>query len=189
VSEGDTIITIPAKVLFEPIAAATLAVDNKQTRIIPGLVMPGEAEDIWHRAMAVYRHIRGHRYDLSPQTGPGEPRILDAAAAAHLAYFGRDTLLVKSPFCSFRIPQIERHWGAAASYLHIIGDQAETADSIRRNHFEFSAAGKPLSSSAAWALFVAAVTSSAPADRTTVIRHRDLVRWPYKTVTAAACLR
>lgn len=66
------------------LADTVLAVDNKRTRIIPGLVMPGEAEDIWNRAMQTYHHIRGHCYDLSPEPRRGDTRILHAAASAHL---------------------------------------------------------------------------------------------------------
>jgi hypothetical protein len=61
----------PGRQLFTALTDTALAVDNKRTRVIPGLVMPGEAEDIWHRAMPVYRHIRGHRYDIGPQPEPG----------------------------------------------------------------------------------------------------------------------
>ena len=93
----------PGGRLFTVLTDTVLTVDNKRTRIIPGLVMPGEAEDIWHRAMPVYRHLRGHCYDISPQQESGDPRILHAAAHAHLAHFNRDVLLVKSPFSSFRI--------------------------------------------------------------------------------------
>jgi hypothetical protein len=42
----------PGRRMFTTFSESTvLTVDNKKTRIIPGLVMPGEAEDIWHRAM------------------------------------------------------------------------------------------------------------------------------------------
>jgi hypothetical protein len=155
-----------------------LTVDNKNTRIIPGLVMPGEAEDIWHRAMPVYRHIQGHRYDIGHPLQAGNPGILDAAASAHLAHFGRDVLLVKSPFSSFRIPQLEQHWGAKVRYVHIIRGQHETANSIRRNHFEFATGSRPLGADDAWALFIGAVEASAPANRTVTIRHADMLSDP-----------
>jgi hypothetical protein len=59
----------PERRVFTTLGETTvLTVDNKKTRIIPGLVMPGEAEDIWHRAMPVYRHIRDHRYDIRQQS-------------------------------------------------------------------------------------------------------------------------
>lgn len=157
---------------------AILAVDNKRTRIIPGLVMPGEAEDIWHRAMPVYRHLRGHQYDISHQPEAGNPSILEAAAHAHMAYFGRDTLLAKSPFSSFRIPQLEQCWGAKIRYVHIIRDQTETAESMRRNHFVFSVNGRPLDAEEAWSFFVKAVKDTAPAGRTITIRHADMLRDP-----------
>ena len=56
-------------------------------------IMPGEAEDIWHRAMPVYQHIRGHRYEISPEASAGDVRIPQAAAHAHLAFFRRTALL------------------------------------------------------------------------------------------------
>lgn len=169
----------PGRRLFTTVSESTvLTVDNKTTRIIPGLVMPGEAEDIWHRAMPVYRHLRGHRYDIGHQPEEGHADILETAASAHLAYFDRDALLVKSPFNSFRIPQLERHWGTKVRYVHIIRDQRETADSMRRNRFEFEADGCLLDAETAWAFFVGAVEDSAPANRTVTIRHADMLRDP-----------
>jgi Sulfotransferase family len=167
----------PRRQLFESLADMVLTVDNKQTRVTPGLVMPGEAEDIWHRAMPIYRHIRGHQYDIGTQPEPGEPRILHAAAHAHLAHFNRATLLVKSPFNSFRILLIEQHWGPAR-YIHIVRDRRETADSIRRNHFEFSVGSRLLDSESAWSLFVNAVQEQAPAERTHVVHHDELLHDP-----------
>jgi hypothetical protein len=164
----------PERELFVTLADTVLTVDNKQTRVIPGLIMPGEAEDIWHRAMPVYRHIRGHRYDIGPQPEPGDPRILHAAAHAHLTYFDRATLLVKSPFNSFRISLIEQYWDTAR-YIHIVRDQRETADSIRRNHFEFSVGSRLLDGESAWSVFVNAVQENAPADRTHIVRHDELL--------------
>jgi hypothetical protein len=155
-----------------------LAVDNKKTRIIPALVMPGEAEDIWHRAMPVYRHIRGHTYDIGEQPETGSSGILDAAASAHLAHFGRDSLLIKSPFSSFRIRRLEQHWGLKVKYIHIVRDRRETADSMVRNRFKFATGGRPLDGQDAWELFVGAVETTAPADRTITIRHADMLRDP-----------
>jgi Sulfotransferase family len=168
----------PRRQPFTAVGDAVLEVDNKRTRIIPGLVMPGEAEDIWNRAMPVYRHIRGHRYDISPEAVIGERRILQAAIFAHLAYFQRTALLVKSPFNSFRIPQIERLCGAVVKYIHIVRDQEEVADSMRRNHFEFTADGQLLSAEEAWSRFVSAVQRHAPVGRTTTIQHHRLASNP-----------
>jgi hypothetical protein len=166
----------PGGRLFTVLTDTVLTVDNKRTRIIPGLVMPGEAEDIWHRAMPVYRHLRGHCYDISPQQESGDPRILHAAAHAHLAHFNRDVLLVKSPFSSFRIPLIEQNWGTAARYIHIVREQHETAESMRRNQFEFITGDRLLDGESAWSLFVNAVRDNAPVDRTFVVRHDELLR-------------
>jgi hypothetical protein len=49
----------PRRYPFTRASSEVLGVDNKRTRVIPGLVMPGEAEDIWARALPAYRHIAG----------------------------------------------------------------------------------------------------------------------------------
>ena len=170
-------LTHPGRRLFTALGDAVLAVDNKRTRIIPGLVMPGEAEDVWARAIPVYRHLAGHRYEITP-AAPDRPGILLAAASAHLSYFGTRVLLAKTPFNSFRIPQIEALWGSSVRYIHIIRDQQETADSMRRNRFEFVHQGRPLPAEAAWSLFVDAVRDHAPADRLVTVTHRELMRNP-----------
>jgi hypothetical protein len=93
-------------------------------------------------------------------------------------------LLAKSPFNSFRIPQIEQLWGDTVSYIHIVRDQREAADSMRRNHFEFTAEGHPLSAEQAWSRFVASVLHYAPADRTRTIRHAQLLNNPEQAVAS-----
>lgn len=168
----------PGRLPFTDVGDAILEVDNKRTRIIPDLVMPGEAEDIWHRAMPVYQHIRGHRYETSLEAAASDVRILQAAVHAHVAHFQRTVLLAKSPFSSFRIPQIERLWGNTVRYIHIIRDQREVADSMLRNHFEFAANGNLLTAELAWSRFVGSIHRHAPAGRTTTIRHEQLMDNP-----------
>jgi hypothetical protein len=58
---------------------------------------------------------------------------------------------------------------------------------MRRNHFEFTAGGCPLSADDAWALFAGTVEASAPADRTITIRHADMLRDPNGVLGALAC--
>jgi hypothetical protein len=168
----------PGRQPFTNVGDAVLEVDNKRTRIIPGLVMPGEAEDTWNRAMPVYQHIRGHRYEINPEATAGDVRILRAGTHAHLAHFRRTVLLAKSPFNSFRIPQIEQLWGNAVRYIHIIRDQHEAVGSMLRNHFEFTADGYLLTAEQAWSRFVGSVQYHAPTDRTTTIRHEQLMNDP-----------
>lgn len=167
----------PQRHLFTEFGDEIFAVDNKRTRLIPGLVMPGEAEDIWQRAIPVYTHIRGHQYEIK-QPSSGQVRILDAATSAHLAHFRRGTLLAKSPFNCLRISHIEQHWGSAVTYVHISRDQRETADSMRRNHFEFTRDGRTLDAEDAWQLFTDAVQEHAPAERTVTVRHEILLDEP-----------
>lgn len=170
----------PGRLLFTSGGDMILGVDNKRTRIIPGLVMPAEAEDAWQRAMPAYRHIRGHLYDIQPQAQIAEPGILQAAVHAHLAHFERTMLLAKSPFNSFRIPRIEQLWGTTVRYIHIVRDRSETADSMRRNHFQFTIGGHLLPAEDAWSHFSSAVQENAPADRTVTVLHAELIRDPHR---------
>ena len=140
--------------------------------------MPGEAEDVWSRAMPVYQHIRGHRYEISPEATAGDVRILQASVHAHRAFFRSTVLLAKSPFNAFRIPQIERLWGNVVRYIHITRDQHEVADSMLRNHFEFAANGHLLTAKQSWSRFVDSVHQHAPAGRTTTITHAQLMNNP-----------
>lgn len=171
----------PGRHLFTQAGDDVLAVDNKRTRVIPGLVMPGEVEDMWERAIPVYQHIAGHRYNITP-AGHGQPAILNAAASAHLRHFRQAVLLTKTPFSSFRIPQIEALWGDRIRYLHMVRDLRETADSMRRNHFEFAAGGRPLPAQEAAAFFADAVRENAPADRTLTITHRELLQDQHRLI-------
>ena len=99
------------------------------------------------------RHIRGRLYDISA----GIVRVIEQFSRpqhSHLAHFQRTVLLAKSPFNSFRIPQIERLWGEAVSYIHIVRDRHEVACSMRHNQFEFAADGQLLATEEAWSRFV-----------------------------------
>src|ERR1035441_10290724 len=171
----------PQRHLFTAFGDAVLAVDNKRTRVIPDLVMPGEAEDIWARAIPAYRHIAGHRYEITPAHAV-HPEILEAAARAHTGYFGNPLLLVKSPFSSFRIPQIEALWGSTVRYIHIISPRSNTADSMRRNRFEFLRGSQLLAAEEAWQGFVDAVREHAPADRLVTVTHRELLGDPARVL-------
>lgn len=171
----------PGRRLFtawgDTVADAVFAVDNRSTRVIPGLVMPGEAEDIWARAIPAYRHIAGHQYELTPAR-TWQPEILKAAARAHSAYLSKRIVLAKSPFCSFRIPQTEALWAGDVRWIHIIRDRRQAAESMRRNRFEFRHEGRRLTAEQAWHVFVAAVGEHAPADRLTTVTHRELLADP-----------
>jgi hypothetical protein len=163
----------PARHLFTAFGDAVLAVDNKRTRVIPGLVMPGEAEDIWARAIPTYRHVAAHRYEVIPPQAAA-PGILEAAARAHSNFFAIPRLLTKSPFSSFRIPQTEKLWGQSVRYIHILRDRRDVAASLERNHFEFVHHGQLLTSSQAWLMFTAAVREHAPPSRLMTVIYRDL---------------
>jgi hypothetical protein len=170
----------PRRRLLTEVDDAVLRVDNKRTRMIPALVMPGEAEDVYHRALPVYQHIAGHRYRLqTPRTGHID--ILRAAVSAHTELFKRRAFLTKSPFHSFRIRHLDELWGPATAYVHIVRDKQDTADSMRRNNFEYVYNGQLLTAEDAWTLFVAAIERDAPAQRTLTVTHTDLINQPSET--------
>jgi ubiquinone/menaquinone biosynthesis C-methylase UbiE len=123
------------------------------------------------------RAVAGHRYQMSPPRFV-QPKILQAATVAHASFFGKSRLLVKSPFNSFRIGQIEALWGTAARYIHIVRDRRESADSMRRNRFEFLWEGRLLTAEEAWQMFTSAVCEYAPAGRLATVTHRELLADP-----------
>lgn len=172
----------PHRFLFTEAGTDVLAVDNKKTRLLPGLVMPYEAEDVYARACPAYRHVRGHHYALEPARAE-EASILTRATFDHLRHFDSPRLLTKSPFNSLRIPHLDRMWSADIRYIHIIRDQHETADSIRRNGFMFSVDGKTLAAEDAWSFFNRAVEKTLPAGRSMTVHHQDLLTDPSRVTT------
>lgn len=158
----------------EGIGDTVMAVDNKNTRVVPGLVMPYEAEDLYARAIPAYRHLGGHTYDLTA-VGLDDPGLLTAGIQAHIQHFGRPDFITKSPFNSLRIPEIDAATGRCAVFLSITRDQAGTADSMRRNRFRFLHEGRPLTEEAAWELFTTTIERDAPPERTIHVTHHELL--------------
>jgi hypothetical protein len=156
------------------LAQAILRVDNRRTRTIPALVMPGEAEDTFARAMPVYRHLGGHRYWVdSPRTGRLE--LLSRGVQAHMSHFSSTRFLTKSPFHAFRISHFEALWPERVRYLHIVRSRTDVAKSIRENGFEYWFGERPTSAEEARDRFVLAVQREAPPDRTMTLSHAELV--------------
>ncbi|GAA3744977.1 hypothetical protein HDA32_005166 [Spinactinospora alkalitolerans] len=160
---------------FEMLSDDVLTVDNRTTRIIPGLVMPYEAEDVYARAIPTYRHVAGHSYDIQP-AATTDASILRHAIDAHTRNLGRQRFLTKSPFNAFRIPQLEELYGKTIRYIHITRDRNDVAASMTRNRFSFSHGGGALDSGQAHDLFVSTIVSMAPEKRTLTVTHHDLMR-------------
>lgn len=164
----------PDRQSFEDLDDQVLTVDNKNTRLIPGLVMPYESEDLYARAIPTYQHLGGHTYDLTT-AHITDANLLTTNIQAHSRHFRRDTFLTKSPFNSLRIPQLEALTGRTALYLHITRDRTGTADSIRRNRFRFHHQGTRLTEEDATDLFHDTIEQHAPADRLLTVQHADLL--------------
>jgi hypothetical protein len=160
--------------LFTEFGDVPLSVDNKRTRIIPSLVMPAEAEDVYARAIPVYRHMSGHRYamDFSQQ---GDLGILRAGTQAHIKYFNSTSFLTKSPFHSFRIPAFERLWGTRMRYVHIARDRDDSALSMARNNFEYIVNDRVLSPAEAWFLFENSLAGALPTSRVLKVTYGQLL--------------
>ena len=170
-------LTRASRRLFTRADDDVLAVDNKNTRLLPGLVMPYEAEDVYARAIPTYRHIAGHHYELMLARSEF-PEILTSAVSAHLAFFNRSVLLTKSPFNSLRIRQLEELWGDRIRYINIVRDQCATVDSMRRNRFEFSVGAQVLSAEAARDFFGDATDRDKPQSRTVTVEYGSLIEQP-----------
>lgn len=168
---------VPQRQLFESMPEDVLLVDNKATRIIPRLVMPYEAEDIYARAIPTYRHRQGHAYDILPAT-TNDVHLLRSAIGAHTETFDRRRFLTKSPFNAFRVRQIERLFGPAVRYVHIDRPREQVAASLARNRFAFHHGGRELSPTQAYELFTSMIQAEAPPNRTKFVSLRDLQEEP-----------
>ncbi|MFF7081785.1 sulfotransferase [Streptomyces lavendulae] len=174
----------PDRSSFEDLDEQVLAVDNKKTRLIPGLVMPYESEDLYARAIPTYQHLGGHTYDLTTAE-IADANLLTTSIQAHTKHFDRGRFLTKSPFNSLRIPQLEALTGRTALYLHITRDRTTTADSMRRNRFRFHHHGTPLAEEDATDLFHDLIQRNTPTGRLLTIRHTDLLTDQEATLTRA----
>ncbi|MGW9636014.1 sulfotransferase [Nocardiopsis alba] len=172
---------VPQRKLFESMPDDVLCVDNKATRIIPGLVMPYEAEDIYARAIPTYRHRQGHTYDIVPAS-IGDAHLLRHAIGAHTEAFGRQRFLTKSPFNALRIQQIEQILGPATRYIHIDRPREQVAASLVRNRFVFHHGGRELSPEQAYDLFDSAIQTEAPSARTRSVSLEELREEPSRTI-------
>jgi len=164
----------PARRSFEELDQSVLRVDNKNTRLIPGLVMPYESEDLYARAIPTYQHLGGHIYNLH-RTHIKDPTLLTASVQAHCRHFSRSAFLTKSPFNSLRIPQLDATTGHRALFVNITRDQAGTADSMRRNHFRFHHHSTALTEEDAWSLFTCTISRDVPRARTLTVEHHALL--------------
>ncbi|REE99973.1 sulfotransferase [Thermomonospora umbrina] len=160
---------------------AVLSVDNATTRSIPALVMPWEAEDTNNRSHPVYSHPRWRVYDLH-EPRPGDVNLLPQTVSDHLHFFGLRDFLTKSPYNTLRIRHLEQLWGDRMRYLHIVRDQAATADSLRRHSIAFRRAGRHLSEEDAWSLFIDTARRELPPDRSLHLSFSDLMIKPQQTI-------
>lgn len=174
-------LTVPHRRLFESVPEEVLRVDNKATRIIPALVMPYEAEDIYDRAVPTYRHLQGHTYDLRP-AAIRDAHLLRYAITAHTDTFRREKFLTKSPFNAFRIHQLEQLFGQAMRYIHIQRPKEQVAASLTRNHFAFYARGRELSPPESYEVFTSAIRADAPRERTVSVTLEALRAEPDRTI-------
>jgi hypothetical protein len=173
---------VPQRRLFESMTDDVLLVDNKSTRVIPGLVMPYEAEDVYARALPTYRHLTGHTYEVLPATIADE-RLLRHAIDAHTRAFGRPRFLTKSPFNAFRIGQLEQLFGSVIRYIHIDRPRRQVAESLARNRFVFRRDGRERTHEQAYEAFNSAILSDVPNERTRSVTLEALRESPDQIVT------
>ncbi|MFL1376788.1 sulfotransferase [Nocardiopsis protaetiae] len=173
---------VPQRKSFESMPDDVLHVDNKATRIIPGLVMPYEAEDVYARALPTYRHLAGHTYDIISATVADEP-LLRYAIDDHMQAFDRTRFVTKSPFNAFRIRQLERLFGTAVRYIHIDRSREQVAQSLARNRFMFRHGGQELTHEQAYDLFSDAISASVPRERCRTVTLESLRCSPERVIT------
>lgn len=182
-----------------------LLTDSRHLKLDPCLLIPNEGEAIWHQHMPIYHHIKGHDYRLYPnKILPIKPRKsadrtdllqqekhvlttsrwmpVASVINAHMIAMGAHTFLSKSPFCSFRLPQMLCD-DPKLKVIHIHRDRDDVAKSFDANKFSFSIRDDPtpLFGTEARDLFVTATreaTKDLPPDRYAEVAYKDLRRAP-----------
>lgn len=131
------------------------ASDSKQLKVDPIWRLPAEGEDVLNRTVPAYAHLRRHTYRLQP-AAVTDPALLHRAVGAHLIHLDARWFLAKSPFNTFRIPQLAALFGAAARFVHLHRDGYQSAASIAANRFEYQQPGSPGTPIGAWIAHVRA---------------------------------
>jgi hypothetical protein len=110
--------------------------DTKENRLISNIVFPDEAENILSRAIQSYEPIRRNQYLLkTPKIQ--DPDMLRTTIKSHALAFNKNLFLSKSPFNSFRIPQLASIFGDKAYFIHIHRNGYATSESIFKNGFKY----------------------------------------------------
>ena len=142
---------------------------------------PSEAENILHRAIPVYRHLRGHEYEIINPTIENA-WLLRKNVSDHLNYFKTDTLLIKSPFNTFRIEALANVFPKAEFInIHIFRNGYLTALSMEENHFLYWWNGQKLSSEESWINFVNKCLEASP-NKLIHLHYDNLVSNPKETL-------
>ncbi len=166
-----------AKRPFADLGGGAFAIDTKTLKLDPSLVVPAEAEDIFHRAIPCYIHLGGHRYEFT-DPALGNLYVLDRAIAAHLEHFSTRRLLTKSPFNTFRVAQLYRRFGSKCRFIHICRNGEDVAASIRANRFVYRQRGEFLTPEMAWIVHIQAALRHVDQVPMYLIRYEDLVDNP-----------
>ena len=113
-----------------------LNVDTKELRLKHDLIIPSEAEHIWHKSIPCYTHKGGHAYELETA------QLLDQKGLKenieeHCGYFQRPRFISKSPFNTLRMGSLEEVYSTQTRFIHIHRDANDCAASIERNKFKY----------------------------------------------------
>ncbi|HWI94897.1 MAG TPA: sulfotransferase [Solirubrobacterales bacterium] len=168
--------------LLPGLPSDVFALDSKRLRIDPSIVVPSEAEDVMARAIPTYDHLRAHQYEVHTAHIQSAELLLDSVSH-HMDHFKTNRVILKSPFNSFRIRQLEEIFGGAARFVHIHRDGYTASRSISENGFSYAFAGRRVSSTESWARFALAAEAGREHAQIHALRLEDLVEDP------ATCLR
>lgn len=172
------------KVTIEESTPETLLEDTKALRLSPKLALPSESEDIFNRSIKVYDHIQKHEYALHDAL-VYDVHLLKQNIEKHTFFQRRNFFLSKSPFNSFRIPELMKAYDNTY-FIHIYRNGYHTINSIMENKFKyFHPSIKCKTSPSAldfWRLHIMSILNNAPIDRTIHLSYEELMKNQEKTI-------
>ncbi|MEP7166444.1 MAG: sulfotransferase [Candidatus Woesebacteria bacterium] len=163
---------------FQSSGSEILTQDSKKLRLLTDTVIPDESEHIFNRYITSYSQLRTHQYLLSEPVIKN-PESLVMAASEHAQAFESPFFLSKSPFNSFRIPQLQHIFNNSAYFIHIHRNGYAASQSIATNGFKYFTESDSTDDPAIfWGRHISAIMEQSNHVQMVHIPFEDLLRQP-----------
>lgn len=128
------------RIHFQHLGEEFFNTDTKSTQLLMDVIFPDEGEQIFERAISIYKPIKRNQYEMLKPNIINR-NILDEAIKKHSYIFNSEYFICKSPFNSFRIKELAALYGDKAKFIHIHRNGYAVAQSIKDNGFKYFVPG------------------------------------------------